>query len=263
MSDLDLSKPFDPDAFERARREANPQPARLPVAPPAATPAVPVTSPADEIAPRPVEAPADKSQTTPVPWKAAASSVPKLRQQPVAPGPEPEGSFQGFAQDELTARGPAMSGPRSDVEEDADPVVPLRPLSVTPPAWEVWLERVRSVPAPLVLGVIAVLTLAAIVPFVFRPGEKGTVSLARIRQNPEAFDGRQVAVSGRAGETFQIGGNYVFNLRQGRDTIVVYSRTRRPALHERVYATGMLSIGYMDGSPRLALIEDSQDPPSP
>ena len=92
------------------------------------------------------------------------------------------------------------------------------------------------------------------------PGEPGSESLSRIRQHPEAFDGRQVSLRGKAGETFLIGGNYVFQLRQGRDTIVVYSRTRRPSMHESVLATGTISIGYLDGVPRLALIEDKPAP---
>jgi hypothetical protein len=96
--------------------------------------------------------------------------------------------------------------------------------------------------------------------FVLRPGEHASVSLSRIRQHPEVFDGRLVAVRGEAGETFSIGGSYVFNLRQGRDTIVVYSRTRRPSLHENVRATGTVSIGYLDGVPRVALFEESPTP---
>jgi alanine racemase len=52
----------------------------------------------------------------------------------------------------------------------------------------------------------------------------------------------------------------VYNLRQGRDTIVVYSRTRRPALHEHVKATGTVSIGYLDGVPRVALLEEPAAP---
>jgi hypothetical protein len=57
-----------------------------------------------------------------------------------------------------------------------------------------------------------------------------------------------------------MGASYVFNLRQGRDTIVVYSRTRRPRLHETVRATGIVSIGYLDGAPRVALFEQDEQP---
>jgi hypothetical protein len=102
--------------------------------------------------------------------------------------------------------------------------------------------------------------LAAIVFSFLLPHGAGSIPLARIRQHPEAYDGRLVKVQGRAGETFTVGGSFVFDLRQGRDTIVVYSRTRRPSLHERVEATGTVSIGYLDGAPRLALFEQPQTP---
>ncbi|MGH7730440.1 MAG: hypothetical protein ACRENJ_04235 [Candidatus Eiseniibacteriota bacterium] len=256
MSDLDLTNPYDPDAFER-----RPQPPRPAV--PAAPPARPA---ADELSPSPptrAQAPGDKAGEGLAPWKAAASSVPRLRQQPVSPEPvDPDGSFQGFAQDALPTRGSGMTGQpnRSDAEAGLDdPPAPARPLSVEPPVWEAWLDRVRALPPAVTLGAGALL-LAVVLSFVLRPGQQGSVSLARIRQHPEAFDGRHVAVQGKAGETFLIGGNYVFNLRQGRDTIVVYSRTRRPSLHESVRATGMVSIGYLDGAPRLALIEETPTP---
>jgi hypothetical protein len=200
-----------------------------------------------------------------MPWKAAASSVPRLRQQPVSHEPAAtEGSFQGFAQDAMPGRGSTMIGepPGRLVEAapDDDPGVRAGPLAVEPPFWEVWLERVRALPPPLAFGACAVLCLAVLLVFVLRPGEQASVSLSRIRQHPEVFDGRQVAVRGEAGETFSIGGSYVFNLRQGRDTIVVYSRTRRPSLHENVRATGTVSIGYLDGVPRVALFEESPTP---
>jgi hypothetical protein len=126
--------------------------------------------------------------------------------------------------------------------------------------WELWLERVRALPMPLVLGAGAVLALALVLFFALRPADQATVSLARIRQHPEAYDGQVVAVSGRAGEAFSIGGSYVFNLCQGRDTIVVYSRTRRPSPREHVKTTGTVSIGYLDGVARVALLEE---PPTP
>jgi len=110
------------------------------------------------------------------------------------------------------------------------------------------------------IGVAGAILIGVVVSsFLFTRGEP-SIPLAKIRQHPEAFDGRLVKVQGRAGETFIVGGNYVFDLRQGRDTIVVYSHTRRPSLHERVQATGTVSIGYLDGAPRLALFESPQTP---
>jgi hypothetical protein len=245
MSDFDLTRRYDPD-------EA--RPASLP-----ARPAVPESSAVP--APDPAEAaPSASADQGPVPWKAAASSVPKLREQP-APLPETpggEGEFPGFTQDAIERPG---AEPESwDQEAHGGSRRRSSPLSAELPLWEVWLERVRALPRPVVIGALAgVLVLWGVVSFVSTRAE-GLVSLGRIRQHPEAYDGRVIKVRGKAGETFSVGGNYVFNLRQGRDTIVVYSRTRRPHLHETVRATGIVSIGYLDGAPRVALFEQEQEP---
>lgn len=283
MSDLDLSNPFDPDGFEHRpdtmpRRltppdlKPDPQadsgfehrpdmmPRRLPP---------PDQPPADEApaaAPSAVESalPEEKAGAGPTPWKGAASSVPKLRQQPAPlPAAVADEAFQGFAQDAMEVRGhAAMNEARATADADPDdlPRTPKGPLAQAPPAWELWLDRARALPLPMVLGVCGVIVLTVVLVQVFSPRDRASVSLSRIRQHPEAFDGQRVAVSGKAGEGFMVGGNYVFNLRQGRDTIVVYSRTRRPSLHERVQATGTVSIGYLDGAPRVALFEE---PPTP
>lgn len=255
MSDLDLSDPFDQGGFEH---RPDMMPRKLP-------PPVPPPVPVAEL--KPVEPAAEASRADqksgPTPWKGAASSVPKLRQQP-APMPEAvsDESFQGFAQDALEARSPAAKGERpvADSDGDDDPVTPRGPLAQEPPAWEVWLDRARALPMPMVLGLCAVIALTVVLVSVLSPRDHESVPLSRIRQHPEAFDGQRVEVSGKAGEGFMVGGNYVFNLRQGRDTIVVYSSNRRPALHESVQATGTVSIGYLDGEPRVALFEEPRTP---
>jgi len=255
MSDLEFSDPYDPNGFE-----SRPLPPADPPARPAAKAEDPAPSPPARVA-EPGERPGDG----PVPWRAAASSVPRLRQQPAVQVPSPaDGSFQGFAQDAIPGRGAAMlgesSGRAAGRGADDGPDAATRPLAAEPPFWEVWLERARALPLPLVLGGCAALCLAVLLVSVLRPRGQTSVSLSRLRQHPEAFDGQRVEVRGKAGETFSIGGSYVFNLRQGGDTIVVYSRTRRPSLHEDVRAMGTVSIGYLDGVPRVALIET---PPTP
>ena len=243
MSDFDISPRYDPEESK---------PASLPARPPA---------PERREEPVPDAGASASGDTGPVTWKAAASSVPKLRQQP-APLPEAaEGAdaFPGFAQDALEARG---AGAES-YEESAEPGDSPRrrsPLAAEVPLWEVWLERVRALPRPVLTGIlVGGLALFFVVPFARDRAEK-IVSLGRVRQHPEAYDGQVINVRGKAGETFSVGGNYVFNLRQGRDTIVVYSRTRRPSLHETVKATGIVSVGYLDGAPRIALFEQEQEP---
>jgi hypothetical protein len=249
MSDLDLTDPFDPEAHEPRPRSLAPTPPRVPV------------RPAQPPAPAPAAEPVESAREGTVPWKAAASSVPKLRQQPVAADPPPaDDAFPGFAQDAVSARGAAALAELPATEPDGTPRSRPSPLAAEPPFWELWLERARSLPMPVVLGAAAAVLLAVVLVNVFRPREQAIVSLGRLRQHPEAYDGRIVNVRGRAGETFTIGGSYVYHLRQGRDTIVVYSRTRRPALHENVKATGTVSIGYLDGVPRVALLEEPAAP---
>jgi hypothetical protein len=261
MSDLDFSNPYDPDGYQDEKEPSEPVPFKalssaeeIASARPALSRPLEKSPSAPEPAPR-----ADTPGPAPEPpatWKAAASSIPKLRQQP-ASLPDPgsgETEFPGFAQDAIGAEyGDAAMTPGRAAGARS-------PLSAELPPWEAWLERARALPRPVVLGVAAaVLGVAVLFAFLLSHGP-ASIPLARIRQHPEAYDGRVVKVEGRAGETFSVGGNYVFDLRQGRDTIVVYSRTRRPSLHERVEATGMVSIGYLDGAPRLALFEEPQTP---
>jgi hypothetical protein len=267
MSDLDFSNPYDPDELQDEKQPSEPKPFKalssadeIAAAPPAFHRPLPerAATPPAPVPPAAPEAAEETATDRPAPWKAAASSVPRLRQQP-APLPEPvsdEAEFQGFTQDAISgadygdgaAKGSgAESGPRS-------------PLSAELPLWEAWLERARALPRPVLIGTAAgVLVVAALFAFLL-PHGAASIPLARIRQHPEAYDGRVVKVEGRAGETFSVGSNFVFDLQQGRDTIVVYSRTRRPSLHERVEATGTVSIGYLDGAPRLALFEEPQTP---
>jgi hypothetical protein len=249
MSDLDLTKPYDPDDY-KPRQPGEPGPRALP-SPPSQS-AVPGPGAAPSL---PEAAPPAGADQGPVPWKAAASSIPRLRQQPapVAEPPGGEAEFPGFAQDRIDAGGADEAGESARARRSS-------PLAAEVPLWEVWLERVRAIPRPIAIGaIVGVVAVFCLVSFL-RERAEGLVSLKRVRQHPEAYDGRVINVRGKAGETFTMGASYVFNLRQGRDTIVVYSRTRRPRLHETVRATGIVSIGYLDGAPRVALFEQDEQP---
>lgn len=244
MPELELTGFFDSDSDPP---EATPERARTGDTPPAST------------------APTKPDRGAPVAWKAAASSVPRLREQPAAdPAAVEAAVFPGFAQDEGAER-PAprvvetSSGPVREAPLDGPRGAPP-PLSVEPRFWEIWLDRILAVPRPILLGSIVGLVIVVAAALLIRPGEEPHVPLARLRQQPEAFDGQLVTVRGKAGEAFTIGGSYVFNLRQGRDTIVVYSRSRPPALNRDVRATGTVIIGYLDGLPRVALFETPATP---
>ncbi|HEY2954672.1 MAG TPA: hypothetical protein VGK89_05440 [Candidatus Eisenbacteria bacterium] len=108
---------------------------------------------------------------------------------------------------------------------------------------------------PGVLVVLAVAAIAAAV-ITLRPrGEGDTVSIGAIRHHPERFDGQAVKLKGRVGEVFMVGGGYAFYLHQGRDTMVVFTRSRIPVRSEEVTISGSISNGILDGVSRQALFE--------
>jgi len=112
---------------------------------------------------------------------------------------------------------------------------------------------VLSKSPPLVLVALAVIAVVALM--MFRPKEEQTVSISAIRHHPERFDGRPVKVKGRVGEVYAVGGGYAFHLFQGRDDIVVFTRSRVPVRREEVTISGSISNGILDGKPRQALFE--------
>jgi hypothetical protein len=142
-------------------------------------------------------------------------------------------------------------------EADASPAPtppPFRPLDE--PWYLVWGEAIltdRRVQGGLL---VAIALLAALV-FFPKHRERGA-SLNSILREPARFEGRTVAVRGEALESFDVGQGYAFNLRQGRDTVVVFSPTRRPEMHQHIELVGTVSTGYLDGAPRVAIFETSK-----
>jgi hypothetical protein len=108
-------------------------------------------------------------------------------------------------------------------------------------------------PAGLIaIGVVAILTIASMV--FFGPKDNG-VSLSKIRHNSTAYDGQLVKVHGKVGEVYPVGGGYSFYLLQGRDTMVVFTRSRTPVTNERVSVSGVVSTGVLNGQVRQAILE--------
>ena len=105
----------------------------------------------------------------------------------------------------------------------------------------------------LVLVALAVIALVAVM--LFRPKQEQTASIAAIRKHPERFEGRAVKIHGRVGEVFPVGGGYAFHLHQGREDIVVFTRSRVPVRREEVTISGSISNGTLDGKTRQALFE--------
>jgi hypothetical protein len=185
-------------------------------------------------------------------WVAAASSVPRLELAPTASSkraPEPD----------LDPQEEAFPGPPSTdlAEAAARPLGPTPSARVRPheePFWIVWAERIATDRKLLLLlgGVVAAAVAAAI--FWPRGSEPG-VSIGEIKRHPETYRDHTVKIAGRVGEVFAVGGAYAFNLHQGRDTVVVYTRLRTPVTHDRVRVIGDVSTGYLDGVARIAVFE--------
>jgi hypothetical protein len=194
-------------------------------------------------------APAAPKVEPPTPWVAAAPSVPKLA---IVPRREPPPQARPMPDEEQ----PTISTP----EEGLDTEVPIDAAEVLPPIrphdeplWLVWTEALATNRKLQVAILAALVALAA---YAFWPREEGrSVPLGQIRKHPDRFEGHTVKVRGQVGEVFDIGRGYVFNLIQGRDTVVVFSPTRHPEPHDKIRVDGTVSTGYLDGMARVAIFE--------
>jgi hypothetical protein len=202
--------------------------------------------------PRPLEVVPGGRSERPKAWSAAASSVPKLtvvpkRDRAASPDPEDDSPGLGPMDDPLTPPGMAEGS------AGAAPAGPPAFQPLNEPWYLVWGEALLT-NRKLQIAAAAVLVLAAVLWFRPRLGQDGA-SLGTILRHPERYEGRSVAVRGEVLESFEVGEGHAFQLRQGRDTVVVFSRSRHPRLHERVEVVGTVSTGYLDGEPRVAIFE--------
>jgi len=190
-------------------------------------------------------------------WTGAASSVPKLSVVPTAQRP----ASLAAADEGEAPRDVGSHETESHVDPAADspsrPTEPaFRPLHE--PWYLVWLEALLTNRQLQVFGVVV---LAAVVGFFLWPrqGVQGA-SLGSILRHPERYEGRPIVVRGEVIETFDVGQGHAFQLRQGRDMVVVFSTLRDPRPHDRVQVTGTVSTGYLDGAPRVAIFEGAAAP---
>jgi hypothetical protein len=109
----------------------------------------------------------------------------------------------------------------------------------------------------IVLGLALVVAVA--IGMMTGPKEP-VVSIAAIHHHPQAWDNRAIRVRGKVGEVYPVGGGYTFYLLQGRDTMVVFTRSRTPVTDERVTVNGTISTGFLNGEMRQALFETAPVP---
>jgi len=140
---------------------------------------------------------------------------------------------------------PAVGVPGDPSPVRATPA--FRPLQE--PWYLVWSEAVATQRRVQVLLLLVVAAVAAF--FFFARGGTSGASLGAILRHPENYEGRSVVVRGEVLEIFDVGTGHAFQIRQGRDMVVVYSTLREPRLHDRVEVSGIVSTGYLDGKPRI------------
>jgi len=254
--DPDAGKPREPGRFGASGVFRRPVPGGAP-APPASMPAMPS-------------------------WDKGASSVPRLRPsagetaagpafgagapRPHAPAPAmpaiPE-AMREFPMDDAEERARVAAAVAAQQREEA--AIAARPHqvvapqefdipAVVPPWWSNIADTLRSDRrVQLGLGV----ALLAVLLFTLWPRGEKTTSIAHLKEHPERYADTPVRVGGRVSEVFAVGGSWAYTVVQGRDTIVVFSRTREPKIREPIVVVGTLSRGFLDGQSRVAIFEST------
>ena len=233
--------PVDPDAgAPQASRYTSPFSGRSPLVPPAAA-APPMPS-----------------------WEAGKNSVPLMRRSastapPTSPSiPE---LTRDFPMDDADERARIAAQLADDQAREA--LIAARPHAVVQPQefdlptvplpW--WSKVPNLMRLDRRVQLVALVAVLALVVFAAWPRAEKTISVAHLKEHPEQYADTQVRVGGQVSEVFKVGGSWAYTLVQARDTIVVYSRTRRPNARERIIVVGMLSNGYLDGQSRVAIFE--------
>jgi len=242
-----LVRPSDPDAGRERPASRVPLPFRRPGS---AGPAVPPP-------------PAAPSPAMPS-WTPGASSVPMLRRSAGASssvgGPIPELS-RDFPMDDAEER--ARISAQMAEQQAREAAIAARPHEVVQPQefdlptvplpWWSQLPNVLKVDKRLQLAVLLVVLGLALA--TFWPRAEKTISVAHLKEHADRYGDQQVRVAGRVSEVFPVGGSVAYTLVQGRDTIVVFSRSRTPKPREQVVVIGTLSTGYLGGETRTAIFE--------
>ena len=215
-------------------------------------------------------------------WAAAASSVPTIkRSAPTMPEPkfnrlqdgDPENLMSAPLESVAASGGMGTglgAGPGAGMgagvnvgvgaslddppaHRPAAPAVTLAPLKESP-----WMVVVDALLHNRQLQMLIGLLVVAFLAWTFWPRGESNVSVSRIRHHPELFDGQTVRIHGKIGDVYAIAGGYTFYLLSGRDTMVVFTRSRVPLRDDNVSIRGTISTGYLDGVPRQALFEDGK-----
>jgi hypothetical protein len=120
------------------------------------------------------------------------------------------------------------------------------------------ISKSSSVQFPWQVALLGIAIVAVVGWLIMRFGASPGESIHRIRHYPAEFKDRAVVLRGRVADVFDLGGSYAFNLQQGRDTIVVFTRGKRPLEQSHVEVHGSVSVGYLDGAARPSVFESER-----
>jgi hypothetical protein len=208
-------------------------------------------------------------------WAAAASSVPKMKvvasassgtSAMVRPTVDPRARSAAPDFDEKPRVLRAV--PPSDLDDESeadggfpDATGPHAPVAAPPrhldePLWVIALDALRSNRKVQLL--VALLIVLPLVAWILWPRNEPGVSIHALRREPARWDGQMVRLNGRVGEVFHVGAGWAYNLHQGRDTIVVFTRGARPRTRDKISVAGSVSTGYLDGQPRQAIFAEPE-----
>lgn len=256
--------------------------------------AVPVERPKIPVRPDPAESRKPEKPPGPVAWSAAASSVPKLKLD--ASTPAASGAAAAVApmrvvapqmEEVRQARGPARLSSAPEISrraeappafgdesgddaaagddftafpDDTGPTGPVRIARPAPkleePFWVIALDALRS--NSRVQLIVAAVVVVPLVAWIVWPRSEPGISLSALRREPMRWDGQVVRLKGRVGDVFHVGAGWAFNLHQGRDTIVVFTRGTAPRTRDQISIAGSVSTGYLDGQPRQAIFAEPE-----
>lgn len=206
----------------------------------------------------PVTAPA-----APPRWAPPAPSVPESPRTPPAPmAVGPSDRAREFPMDDADERAQVKQRLEVEAAEQArrahEVVSPdeFESAGPPPPPWRQWLrsEELGTQQRRIVVLAALAVVLALVWGVSAWSGSRAT-PIGRLLRDPHQWADREVTVHGRVVDVFPVGASWAFTLVQGRDTVVVFTRSREPRPRQRLTVQGVVSTGVLDGQPHVAVFE--------
>lgn len=255
------------------------RPAAVPLAPRAPLPTMRAGNLPDDDRAKPVAPLVDEPgmgddfQRGAMSWAPGANSVPSVRRDaPASRAPEPRQALpqpatplrefpMDDAEERAKARAEADAAAAFAAEVAARPHAPVAPEAFdvaveVPMPW--WMQVAHLLRNDRKIQILTGLVAVALLLVAFWPRGARPIAMSEVRKHPERYDGKTVKMSGRVTEVFSVGGGYAFYMTSGRDTMVVFTRTRTPERRQHLTITGQMSTGYLYGQPCSALFEDAE-----